>query len=35
MYLEHFGLRETPFRITPHADFFFGGAQKQQPRQAN
>jgi MSHA biogenesis protein MshM len=28
MYLEHFGLRETPFRITPHADFFFGGANR-------
>ena len=21
MYLEHFGLREAPFRITPHTDF--------------
>jgi MSHA biogenesis protein MshM len=29
MYLEHFGLRETPFRITPHADFFFGGANRR------
>ncbi len=28
MYLEHFGLREAPFRITPHADFFFGGANR-------
>ena len=23
MYLEHFGLREAPFRITPHTEFFF------------
>jgi DNA-binding phage protein len=22
LYLEHFGLREPPFRITPHTDFF-------------
>ncbi|WP_439535106.1 AAA family ATPase [Methyloversatilis sp.] len=29
MYLEHFGLRESPFRITPHADFFFGGANRR------
>lgn len=28
MYLDHFGLRETPFRITPHADFFFGGTNR-------
>lgn len=28
MYLEHFGLRETPFRITPHTDFFFAGAKR-------
>lgn len=28
MYLEHFGLHEAPFRITPHADFFFGGANR-------
>ncbi len=26
MYLEHFGLNEPPFRITPHTDFFFAGA---------
>jgi MSHA biogenesis protein MshM len=26
LYLEHFGLREPPFRITPHTDFFFEGA---------
>jgi MSHA biogenesis protein MshM len=28
MYLEHFGLDEPPFRITPHTDFFFGGANR-------
>jgi MSHA biogenesis protein MshM len=28
MYLEHFGLREVPFRITPHTDFFFAGANR-------
>lgn len=28
MYLEHFGLREPPFRITPHTDFFFDGANR-------
>lgn len=28
MYLDHFGLREPPFLITPHADFFFGGANR-------
>ena len=26
MYLEHFGLRELPFGITPHTGFFFAGA---------
>jgi type II secretory pathway predicted ATPase ExeA len=26
MVLDHFGLREAPFRITPHTDFFFHGA---------
>jgi MSHA biogenesis protein MshM len=26
LYLEHFGLTEPPFRITPHTDFFFDGA---------
>lgn len=26
LYLEHFGLDEPPFRITPHTDFFFDGA---------
>jgi MSHA biogenesis protein MshM len=28
MYLEHFGLREAPFRITPHTEFFFSGANR-------
>ncbi|RCS56572.1 AAA family ATPase [Parvibium lacunae] len=28
MYLDHFGLREHPFRITPHTDFFFSGAER-------
>ena len=28
MYLEHFGLRQPPFRITPHPDFFFHGAER-------
>ncbi len=28
MYLEHYGLTEPPFRITPHTDFFFAGAKR-------
>jgi MSHA biogenesis protein MshM len=28
MYLEHFGLSESPFRITPHTEFFFAGANR-------
>jgi len=28
MYLDHFGLDEPPFRITPHTDFFFDGADR-------
>ncbi len=28
LYLEHFGLSEPPFRITPHTDFFFVGADR-------
>ena len=28
MYLEHFGLREAPFLITPHTEFFFAGANR-------
>ncbi|MDA1813412.1 hypothetical protein PDK10_27680, partial [Bacillus cereus] len=30
MYLDHFGLREAPFLITPHADFFYGGANRSE-----
>jgi len=28
MYLSHFGLDEAPFRITPHTEFFFSGANR-------
>jgi type II secretory pathway predicted ATPase ExeA len=28
LYLDHFGLDEPPFRITPHPDFFFDGADR-------
>jgi MSHA biogenesis protein MshM len=28
MYLEHFGLSEPPFTITPHTEFFFAGANR-------
>lgn len=28
MYLEHFGLSEPPFKITPITDFFFSGANR-------
>jgi MSHA biogenesis protein MshM len=28
LYLEQFGLSEPPFRITPHTDFFFEGADR-------
>ena len=28
LYLDHFGLNEPPFRITPHTDFFFDGADR-------
>ncbi|MGE5770326.1 MAG: AAA family ATPase [Betaproteobacteria bacterium] len=28
LYLEHFGLTEPPFPITPHTDFFFTGANR-------
>lgn len=28
MYLDHFGLSEAPFRITPHTDFFFAGGNR-------
>jgi type II secretory pathway predicted ATPase ExeA len=28
MYLEYFGLKEVPFSITPHTEFFFTGANR-------
>ena len=28
LYLKHFGLREAPFKITPAADFFYGGGRR-------
>ena len=28
MYLEHFGLNQPPFKITPHTEFFFTGANR-------
>ena len=28
MYYEHFGLTEPPFRITPHTEFYFAGANR-------
>ncbi|HEX7053023.1 MAG TPA: AAA family ATPase [Burkholderiales bacterium] len=28
LYLEHFGLNEPPFTITPHTEFFFEGAER-------
>ena len=28
MYLEHFGLAQPPFKITPHIEFFFSGANR-------
>ena len=28
IYLEHFGLAEAPFKITPHTEFFFAGANR-------
>ena len=34
MYLEHFGLREAPFKITPHTEFFFGGANRGETLEA-
>src|SRR5512139_3400712 len=30
MYLEHFGLTEPPFKITPVTDFFFPGANRAE-----
>jgi MSHA biogenesis protein MshM len=34
MYLEHFGLTEAPFRITPHTEFFFSGASRGETLEA-
>ena len=34
MYLEHFGLREAPFKITPHTEFFFAGANRGETLEA-
>ena len=34
MYLQHFGLRESPFRITPHTEFFFAGANRGSTLEA-
>jgi len=28
MYLDHFGLKQAPFKITPHTQFFFSGANR-------
>lgn len=30
MYLDHFGLKEAPFKITPVTDFFFPGANRAE-----
>ena len=34
MYLEHFGLNEPPFKITPVTDFFFPGANRAEILEA-
>ncbi len=34
MYLDHFGLREAPFKITPHTEFFFAGAKRGETLDA-
>ena len=34
LYLEHFGLREAPYRITPHTEFFFDGAKRGSTLEA-
>ncbi len=34
MYLEHFGLIEAPFKITPHTEFFFAGANRGETLDA-
>ncbi|MEF8749835.1 MAG: AAA family ATPase [Candidatus Accumulibacter propinquus] len=34
MYLDHFGLQQAPFRITPHTEFFFAGANRGSTLEA-
>ena len=34
IYLEHFGLNEAPFKITPHTEFFFSGANRGETLDA-
>jgi type II secretory pathway predicted ATPase ExeA len=34
MYLEHFGLKQPPFKITPVTDFFFPGANRAEILEA-
>jgi type II secretory pathway predicted ATPase ExeA len=34
LYLEHFGLSEPPFRITPGVDFFYDGARRGETLRA-
>lgn len=34
MYLEHFGIKEPPFKITPVTDFFFPGANRAEILEA-
>jgi type II secretory pathway predicted ATPase ExeA len=34
MYLDHFGLNEAPFKITPATEFFFSGANRGEILQA-
>ena len=34
MYLAHFGLTEAPFKITPHTEFFFDGANRGETLEA-
>ena len=34
MYLEHFGFSEAPFKITPHTEFFFAGANRGETLDA-
>ena len=34
MYLEHFGLTEAPFKITPHTEFFFSGSSRGETLEA-